>query len=164
MEGFMLEITGGILLAILILALLPWLLAGTAWVIGIFIAVAIAAAAIWAFWIGAQSLPGLIVELVLGVVLVDWVLSKMPRRPFGQPNLVVRLLTGWVKVLCAPVLAPVGYWRSVRDRRLQGHNVNAVAVTAGLTWSCFAGLFLSWLAISLPTLAVWSVLSALWDK
>ena len=90
----MLEIAGGILLAILILALLPWLVAGAAWVIGIFIAVAIATAAIWAFWIGAQSLPGLIVELILGVVLVDWVLSKLPRRPLGQPNLVVRLLTG----------------------------------------------------------------------
>ena len=160
----MLEIAGGILLAILILVLLPWLLAGAAWIIAIVIVAAIAAGAVGAFWIGAQTLPGLIIELILGVVFVDWALTKMPRRPPGQSNFVVRFLKGWVKVICAPVLAPMEYWQSVRNRRHQGEHVNAVAVTVGLTWSCFVGMFLSWLAISLPMVAVWSVLSTLWAK
>jgi hypothetical protein len=158
------EIAGGILLAVLILVLLPWILVGAAWIIGILVAVTIAAAAIWTFWIGAQSLPGLVIELILSAVIVDWVLSKMPERPPGQPNFMVRLLTGWTKVICAPVLGPMGYWQAVRHRRLQGDQVNPVAVTAGLTWSCLAGLFVSWLAISVPTLAVWGVLSAVWGR
>jgi len=158
----MFEVAGGILLAILILLFLPWLLAGAAWIISILIAAAIAAGAIWAFWIGAQSLPGLVIELVLGAVLADWVLAKMPRRPPGQPNFVSRLLTGWAKVVCAPVLGPMGYWQSIRDRRLQGGHVNVFAATAGLTWFCFAGMFLSWLAIICPVLAVWAVVSAIW--
>jgi predicted dienelactone hydrolase len=53
---------------------------------------------------------------------------------------------------------------AVQDRRLQGDQVSFVVVIARLTWSCFAGLFLSLLAISMPTLAVWGALSSHWAK
>jgi len=33
-----------------------------------------------------------------------------------------------------------------------------------LTWPCLVGVILSWLAISLPALAVWGVLSTVWAK
>jgi hypothetical protein len=160
----MLAIAGGILLAVLILCLLPWLLAGAAWTLGILIVVAVAAGALWAFWVGAQSSAGLSVELMIGAVLLVWLFFKMPPRPSGQPNFAVRFLRGWVRVISAPVLAPIEYWRSIQDRRLRGERANVVAVTLGLTWSCFVGVFLSWLAISLPALAVWGILSTVWAK
>jgi hypothetical protein len=160
----MFTIAGGVLLAVLILSLLPWLFVGAAWIVGILIVVAIAAGAVWAFLVGAQSSAGLSVELMIGAVLVLWLFSKMPPRPSGQPDFAVRFLRGWVRVISAPVLAPMEYWRSIQDRRLQGERVNVAAVTAGLTWSCFVGVVLSWLAISSPALAVWGVLSTVWAK
>jgi hypothetical protein len=160
----MFTIAGGILLAVLILSLLPWLLSGAAWICGILIAVAVAAGAVWAFWVGAQSSSGLTVELMIGAALVIWLLTKVPLRPSGQPNFAVRFLRGWVRVISAPVLAPMEYWRSIQDRRLRGVHVNVVAVTAGLTWSCLMGVVLSYLAVSLPLLAIWGVLSTVWAK
>jgi hypothetical protein len=142
----MFAIAGGILLAVLILVLLPWLFVGAAWVVGILIVVGIAVCAVWAFWAGAQSLAGLSVELMLGVVFVVWLFFRMPPRPSGHPNFAVRFLRGWVRVISAPVLAPIEYWRSIQDRRLQGERANVVAVTAGLTWSCFVGVVLSCLS------------------
>ncbi|HZE53567.1 MAG TPA: hypothetical protein VE111_09930 [Bradyrhizobium sp.] len=160
----MFTIAGGILLAVLILSLLPWLFVGAAWIVGITIIIAIAAGAVWAFWAGAQSLAGLAVELMIGAMFVIWLFSKMQPHPSGLPNLMARFFRGWGRVICAPVLAPMEYWRSIQDRRLQGERVNAVTVTVGLTWSCFVGVVLSWLAILLPVLAVWGVLSNLWAK
>jgi hypothetical protein len=160
----MFTIAGGILLAVLILSLLPWLFVGAAWIVGITIVIAIAAGAVWAFWAGAQSVAGFAVELMIGAMFVIWLYLKMPPRPAGLPNFVVRFLTGWIRIISAPVLAPMEYWRSIQDRRLRGERVNAVAVTAGLTWSCFVGVVLSWLAMLFPVLAVWGVLSTLWAK
>jgi hypothetical protein len=163
--GFiMFIIAGGILLAILVLILLSWLLAGAAWISGISIVVAAAAGAVWAFWAGAQSSSGLTVELMIGAALVVWLLSRLPLRPSGQPNFAVRFLREWVRFVSAPVLAPLEYWQSIKDRRFRGERANLVAVALGLTWSCFVGVFLSWLAISLPALAVWGVLSSVWAK
>jgi hypothetical protein len=158
----MFTIVGGILLAILILSFLPWLLAGAAWIFGILIVAAVAAGAVWAFWVGAQSSSGLTVELMIGAALVVWLLFKMPLRPSVQPNFAERFLKGWVRVISAPVLAPLKHWRSVQDRRLRGEHVNVAAVTAGLTWSCLVGVVLSYLAVSLPLLVVWGVLSTVW--
>jgi hypothetical protein len=160
----LIAIAGGILLAVLILSLLPWLLVGAAWIVGILIVVAIVVGAVWAFWAGAQSSAGLSVELMIGAGFVFWVLFKIPPRPSGQPNLAVRLLRGWVRIISAPVLAPMGYWRSSQERRLRGESVNAVAVTAGLIWSCLVGVFLSYLAMFLPVLAILGVLSSIWAK
>ena len=160
----MLAIAGGILLAILILTFLPWLVAGAAWIVGISMLVAIAAGAVWAFWVGAQSLAGLTVELMIGGVLVVWLLFQMPPRPSGQPNFVVRFLRGWLRVVSAPVLGPIKHWRSVQDRRVQGESLNIVAVTAGLTWSCFVGLVLSYLALLLPLFVISGILSIIWAK
>jgi hypothetical protein len=160
----MFTIAGGILLAVLILSLLPWLFLGAAWIVGVTIVIAIAGGAVWAFWAGAQSVAGLAVELMVGAVFVIWLYFKIPPRPSGLTNFVVRFLRGWIRIISAPVLAPMEYWRSIQDRRLQGERVNAVAVTAGLTWSCFVGVVLSWLAVLLPVLAVWGVLSTLWVK
>jgi hypothetical protein len=160
----MLAIAGGILLAVFILCLLPWLLVGAAWIVGISIVVAIAAGAVWAFWAGAQSSAGLTVELMIGAVLVVWLFFQMPPRPSGQSNFAVQFLRGWVRIISAPVLGPMEHWRSIQDRRLRGERVNVVAVTAGLTWSCFVGVVLSYLAMFLPLLAVWGILSTVWAK
>jgi hypothetical protein len=160
----MFTIAGGILLAVLILSLLPWLFVGAAWIVGIFIVVAIAAGAVWVFLVGAQSSAGLSVELIIGAALVVWLFFKMPPRPSGRPNFAVRFLRGWIRVISAPVLGPMEYWRSIQDRRLRGERVNVVALTAGLTWSCFVGVVLSYFAMILPALAVWGVLSTVWAK
>jgi hypothetical protein len=160
----MFTIAGGILLAVLVLSLLRWLLVGAAWVAGITLVIAIAGGAIWALWTGAQSLAGLAVELTIGAVFLIWLYFKMPPRPPGAPNFVVRFLRGWVRIISAPVLAPMEYWRSIQNRRLQGERVNAVAAMAGLTWSCCVGVFLSWFAILLPVLAVWGVLGHIIQK
>jgi hypothetical protein len=137
----MFTIAGGILLAVLILSLLPWLSLGVAWIVGITLVIAIAVGAGWAVWIGAQSVTGLAVELMIGAVFLIWLYFKMPPRPSGSPNFVGRFLRGWVRIISAPVLAPMEYWRSIQDRRLKGERVNTVAAMAGLTWSCFVGLF-----------------------
>jgi hypothetical protein len=160
----MFEIAGGILLAVLILCLLPWLLAGAAWTLGVLIVLAVAAGALWTFWVGAQSSAGLFVELIIGAGLLVWLFSKLPPRPSAQPNFAVRFLRGWVKVISSPVLAPLEYWQSVQDQQLRGERANPVTVTVGLAWSCLVGVVLSYLALSLPALAIWGVLSTVWAK
>jgi hypothetical protein len=160
----MFTIVGGIPLAIVILSFLPWLLAGAAWIFGILIVVAVAAGAVCVFWVSAQSSSALAVELMIGAALVVWLFTKMPRRPSGQPNFAVWILRRWVRVISAPVLAPMEHWRSVQDRRLRGERVNVVEVTAGLTWSCLVGIVLSYLTLSVPLLAAWGVLSIVWAK
>jgi hypothetical protein len=79
----MLTIAGGILLAVLVLILLPWLLAGAAWVAGITLVIAIAGGAIWALWTGAQSVAGLAVELTIGAVFLIWLYFE--RKPKREP-------------------------------------------------------------------------------
>jgi hypothetical protein len=90
----MLTIAGGILLAVLILILLPWLLAGAAWVAGLTLVIAIAGGAIWVLWTGAQSVEGLAVELVIGAVFLALFLPwlyferklKREELPVGEPG------------------------------------------------------------------------------
>lgn len=160
----MFAIAGGILLAVLILSLLSWLFVGAAWIVGILMVVAIVVSAVWAFWAGAQSSAGLSVELMIGAVLVVWLSFKMPLRPSGQPNFIVRLLRGWGRVISAPVLGPLEHWRSIQIRRLKGERTNVVALAVGFSWSFLVGMVLSWLAISLPALAIWGILSTVWAK
>jgi hypothetical protein len=120
----MLAIAGGILLAVLTLCLLPWLLAGAAWTLGILIVVAVAAAALWTFWVGAQSSAGLLVELMLSGALSVWLFLKMPPSPSGQP--MERFFRAWGRVVSAAVLAPLEYWQSIQERRLRGEPANVV--------------------------------------
>ncbi|WP_338832284.1 hypothetical protein [Bradyrhizobium sp. 27S5] len=54
----MFTIAGGILLAVLMLALLPWLLASAVWVVVILVVGTIGVAAVWAVYAGAQSFTG----------------------------------------------------------------------------------------------------------
>jgi hypothetical protein len=86
----MLTIAGGILLAVLVLSLLPWLLAGAAWVAGITLVIAIAGGAIWALWTGAQSVTGLAVELTIGAVFLIWLYFELKLKreelPVGEPG------------------------------------------------------------------------------
>jgi hypothetical protein len=160
----MFAIAGGILLAVLALVLLPWLFIGAAWVLGILVVAAIGVAAIWAFWAGAQSSAGTSIELLIAAALGVWLFLKAPPRPPGRPYLAMRIFKGWIRIISAPVLAPMEYWQSMQDRRVPGQGGNAIAVVAGLTWAFFVGLILSWLAISLPALAILGVLSSVWVK
>jgi hypothetical protein len=156
----MFAIAGGILLAVLTLVLLPWLFVGAAWVIGTLLVAAIGGAAVSAFWAGAQSPTGTSIELLIAAAFGIWLFLNAPPRPPGRPNLAMRIFKGWIRIISAPVLAPMEYWQSMQDRRVQGQGGNVIAVAVGLTWVCFMGVILSWLAISLPALAVFGVLSS----
>ena len=73
----MIEIAGGIILALFILAFLPWILFGLSWVFGIALALVVISGAVWLIWTGAQSTEGLAVELITGgVVLIVFLIWR----------------------------------------------------------------------------------------
>ncbi|MCV0385868.1 MAG: hypothetical protein K5821_05475 [Nitrobacter sp.] len=76
----MIEIAGGIVLAILFLALLPAILAGAylVFVAGVVLMGIIAAASV--LWVGAQSPEGLAVELILGGIFLLWLHYEIKAR------------------------------------------------------------------------------------
>jgi hypothetical protein len=76
----MIEIAGGILLAVLILALLPWILVGLSWAFGATLVLAITGAAAWIIWTGAQSTSGLAALLVVGGVFLVWLAYEVKAR------------------------------------------------------------------------------------
>jgi hypothetical protein len=76
----MIEIAGGIILALFILAFLPWIYYGLSWAFGIALVLAIAGGAGWLIWIGAQSAAGLAVEFVGGGVFLIWLTYELKAR------------------------------------------------------------------------------------
>lgn len=76
----MIEIAGGIILAVLILALLPWILVGLSWAFGIGLLLAVAGGAVWLTWTGAQSTAGLAVEFISGGVFLIWLACEIKTR------------------------------------------------------------------------------------
>jgi hypothetical protein len=67
----MIQIAGGIVLAVLFLALLPAIIQGVLWVAAIGFVLAVAIGAGWLLFAGAQSSEGLGIELIVaGVFLV----------------------------------------------------------------------------------------------
>jgi hypothetical protein len=76
----MIEIAGGIVLAIFILALLPWILVGLSWAFGIALLLAVGGGAVLLFWTGALSAEGLAVEFVVGGVFLIWLAYEIKAR------------------------------------------------------------------------------------
>jgi hypothetical protein len=76
----MIEIAGGILLAILILALLPWIIVGLSWTFAAVLALAITGGAAWIIWTGAQSAGGLAALFVVSGVFLIWLAYEVKAR------------------------------------------------------------------------------------
>lgn len=76
----MIEIAGGILLAVLILALLPWIIVGLSWAFGVALVLAITGAAAWIIWTGAQSTRGLAALFVVGGVFLVWLAYEIKAK------------------------------------------------------------------------------------
>jgi hypothetical protein len=76
----MIEIAGGIVVAILFLALLPAIIAGVYWVVAIGAVLVGIIVAAWLLWAGAQSPEGLAAELVVGGVFLLWLSYEVKAR------------------------------------------------------------------------------------
>jgi hypothetical protein len=76
----MIQIAGGILLAVLILAFLPWILVGLSWVFVGALLLTIFGGVAWLIWIGSQSVEGLATgAIVVGVFLI-WLHYEIKAR------------------------------------------------------------------------------------
>jgi peptidoglycan/LPS O-acetylase OafA/YrhL len=76
----MIEIAGGIILAVFILALLPWIFVGLSWAFALAVVLALAGGAVWLVWTGAQSTEGLAVEFIIGGVFLIWLHYEIKAR------------------------------------------------------------------------------------
>lgn len=76
----MIEIAGGIVLAILFLALLPALIVGACWVVAAGIVFIGIIAAAWLLWEGVQSPEGLAAVLIAGGVFLVWLSYEVKAR------------------------------------------------------------------------------------
>jgi hypothetical protein len=76
----MIEIAGGIILAILVLALLPAIIIGAYWVFASGVVLVGIIAVAWFLWAGAQSLEGLAAELIAGGVFLMWLAHEIKAR------------------------------------------------------------------------------------
>jgi hypothetical protein len=76
----MIEIAGGIVLAILILALLPAIIVGAYWVVASGVVLAGIITASWFLWAGAQSSEGLAAELIVSGVFLVWLAYEIKAR------------------------------------------------------------------------------------
>jgi hypothetical protein len=76
----MIAIAGGIILAILILCLLPYVSLAISFTFTVAMALAIAFGAGWLLWAGYQSSRGLAVELIIGGVFLIWLFYEVKAR------------------------------------------------------------------------------------
>jgi hypothetical protein len=68
------------------------------------------------------------------------------------PGAVAAFLKGYAKILAAPIVGPVFYWRSVCERRARGEYVGAVSISLTFLWTFIFGIALSWFAFLIPLL------------
>jgi hypothetical protein len=76
----MIEIAGGIVLAVLILSLLPYIAVGLSFAFGVAVVLALALGTGWMVWTGSQSASGLAVELIVGGVFLIWLSYEVKAR------------------------------------------------------------------------------------
>lgn len=74
------EIAGGILLAVLILCLLPYIILAISFAFCVAVVIAVIFGACWATWVGYQSPGGLAVELTIGGVFLLWLFYEVKAR------------------------------------------------------------------------------------
>jgi len=76
----MIEIAGGIVLAVLFLALLPAIIAGTLWLFAAALLVLVVVGAGWMLLAGAQSPEGFAIELIVAGVFLVWLHYEIKAR------------------------------------------------------------------------------------
>jgi hypothetical protein len=76
----MIEIAGGIVLAMLLLALLPAVLIGAYWLVVVGLALVLCMGAGWMLWAGTQSMEGLAAELIVAGVFFIWLHYEIKAR------------------------------------------------------------------------------------
>ncbi len=103
---------------------------------------------------GASAvLSGLAWLAVIGAVLaVLALLFFVARRLWPAAAELVRWFL--TKGLALPVFAPLGEWRSIRERRARGERVGAIAAALTLLWTFVASVFVWSLFVCMPLLAV----------
>jgi hypothetical protein len=83
---------------------------------------------------GAIIAIGIALAAIVAVIVFSGIIiSKLPGFAAG-------FLRGWIKIVAAPVTAPVQYWRTIRDRRSRGERVNLITATIGFLYTSFAAL------------------------
>jgi hypothetical protein len=63
------------------------------------------------------------------------------------PGVFRRVWLGWAKFLVAPVLAPIGHWKSIRKPKPAGEQVGVVAATVSTFWTFIVAVILWWIAV-----------------
>lgn len=76
----MIQIAGGIVLAVLFLALLPAIIAGALWIAGVGLILVLVIGATWLLWAGALSTEGLGAELIIAGVFLVWLHYEIKAR------------------------------------------------------------------------------------
>jgi hypothetical protein len=76
----MIQIAGGIVLAVLFLALLPAIIQGGIWLAGVGLVLVVIIGAGWLVLAGAQSTEGLGVELIVAGVFLVWLHYEIKAR------------------------------------------------------------------------------------
>jgi hypothetical protein len=69
------------------------------------------------------------------------------------PGFVTGFCVGWAKFLVAPVLAPIGHWKSIRKPNPAGDRTGAFAASVSTLWTFVVAVFLWWFAV-LPLIFV----------
>lgn len=76
----MIQIAGGIVLAVLFLALLPAIIAGALWLAAVGLALVVVIGAAWLLLAGAQSTEGLGAEFIVAGVFLVWLHYELKAR------------------------------------------------------------------------------------
>lgn len=76
----MLEIAGGIIIAVFILACLPLIFYGLAWLFAFVVVLGVAAGALLLVWEGAQSPVGIAVEFIVSGIFLVWLYYEIKAR------------------------------------------------------------------------------------
>ncbi len=124
----------------------PWLALFVAWpaMIGIFIVGGLAALRWWEGGIRFKDalgevpyywVPVTLLFASMGVALIESAQSWLPQ----VPGKVAALVRGWLMLVGAPVLAPLGRLRSIREARARGERIGSFATSASVLGSFLVG-------------------------
>lgn len=69
------------------------------------------------------------------------------------PGFITRFGAGWAKFLVAPILAPIGHWKSIRKPNPAGDRTGVIVASVSTLWTFIVALFIWWFAV-LPLIFV----------
>ncbi|UPK38312.1 hypothetical protein IVB18_14335 [Bradyrhizobium sp. 186] len=76
------------------------------------------------------------------------------------PGFVTRLCVGWAKFLVAPILAPIGHWKSMRKPNPTGDRTGVIVASVSTLWTFIVAVFIWWFAVLPLILVVASIRNA----